>query len=505
MKNFTFNYFFNPIVKNFFYKKLAVICSIFCYKLKVGNQPLLLTFLSTVLFLGVFENGFSQSIPATNSIGRCFNCAPTGWVDLTGTPDVSDRNNAANVGIGGGNATWVLAPLPLPPNAHNTWISIRDLGAVAAEEAVGTTITGLTAGRNYQLVVYTMSVLSNQNGGGAPNVTDPAWRYSGTFIDQIRYRINGTSIFSISPITQNTWGTTRIPFTATSNTLTLDLLPGTNSAAANSPAGSAGIETVQVAVTLNAINTVPVASNDSGSTSILNSPVTFNAVTNDVDFDVVGGTNPVYSGINATTVDLNPAVAGIQNTFTSPNGVWTVNSSGIVTFTPNAGFVGTDTIPYNVRDGFVIDTISTPATSNNATLSATIAPVADLSVTKSINNSTPQFGSNVVFTITVNNNGSSAATGVVVNDLLPNGYTFVNAAPSIGTYNSVSGVWTVGTLANAANATLTLTAQVRPTGNYLNSATVSSDFTDSNNGNNSASAGASPVCNVTIAPSLIKN
>lgn len=469
-----------------------------------GTKKKIMSFLA-IVFLLLSQDIQAQAISPTNSVARCFNCAPTGWVDLTGTPDVSDRNVAANTGIGGGNATWVLAPLPLPPNAHNTWISIRDLGAVAPEEAVRTTITGLTSGRNYELVVYTMSVLSNQDGGGAPAVTDPAWKYSGTHIDLFRYRINNASIFTISPVTQNTWGTTRIPFTATANTLTLDLLPGTNSAAANSPAGSNGIETVQVAVTLNAINTVPLANNDSGTSLVLNGPVTFNAVANDIDFDIPGGTNPIFSGINPTTVDLNPAVLGIQNTFTSANGVWSVSNAGVVTFTPNPGFIGTDTIQYNVRDGFRIDGTSTPATSNNATLSATIAPESNLSISKTISNASPEYNSNVVFTLTVNNAGPSSATNVLVNDLLPNGYTFVSSSPSTGSYNSATGVWTVGTLADGASATLAITALVRPTGTYLNSANVSSDNTDPVPGNNSASAGATPVCNFTNAPKLNKN
>ncbi|NHM03058.1 Ig-like domain-containing protein [Flavobacterium difficile] len=473
-------------------------------KLNGSLKKQILSFLALVLLLSS-QTIQAQAISPTNSVPRCFNCAPTGWVDLTGTPDVSDRNFAANTGIGGGNATWILAPLPLPPNAHNSWISIRDLGVVAAEEAVSTTITGLTAGRNYELVVYTMSVLSNQDGGGAPAVGNPAWRYSGTHIDLFRYRINNASIFTISPVSQNVWGTSRLPFTATGPTLTLDLLPGTNSAATNSPAGSAGIETVQVAITLNAINTVPVANNDSGTSTVLNGPVTFNAVANDIDFDIPGGTNPVFSGINSTTVDLNPAVAGIQNTFTSTNGVWTVSAAGVVTFTPNPGFIGTETIPYNVRDGFRIDGTSTPATSNNATLSATIAPESNLSITKSISDASPQFNTNVVFTLAVNNAGPSSATNVLVNDLLPNGYTFISATPSVGGYNSGTGDWTIGTLANGASATLTITAEVRPTGNYLNSATVTSDITDPVPGNNSSSAGATPVCNFTNAPKLNKN
>ena len=37
------------------------------------------------------------------------------------------------------------------------------------------------------------------------------------------------------------------------------------------------------------------------------------------------------------------------------------------------------------------------------------------------------------------------AQGVVVQDLLPSGYTFVSKAVYNGTYDEATGVWTVGT------------------------------------------------------------
>jgi uncharacterized repeat protein (TIGR01451 family) len=97
---------------------------------------------------------------------------------------------------------------------------------------------------------------------------------------------------------------------------------------------------------------------------------------------------------------------------------------------------------------------------------------ADLSLTKAVDNYTPDIGSNVDFTLTVSNSGPDGATGLEVTDLLPTGYTYVSDTPSVGTYNSGSGVWTIGNLANGANATLIITATVNAAGNYTNSAEV---------------------------------
>jgi len=129
----------------------------------------------------------------------------------------------------------------------------------------------------------------------------------------------------------------------------------------------------------------------------------------------------------------------------------------------------------------------------------TLAAVSDLAVTKTVSNATPTVGTNVTFTVTVTNNGPSAAISTVVNDALPAGYTFVSATPSVGTYNNGTGAWAVGTLATGANATLQIVATVRPTGPYANTATATSSSTDSNPANNSATSTPVPVASADLA------
>jgi uncharacterized repeat protein (TIGR01451 family) len=55
-------------------------------------------------------------------------------------------------------------------------------------------------------------------------------------------------------------------------------------------------------------------------------------------------------------------------------------------------------------------------------------PIADLSVQKLVNNSTPTAGSNIIYTVRVSNAGPNNATNVEVTDILPAGLTYVSAS-----------------------------------------------------------------------------
>lgn len=103
----------------------------------------------------------------------------------------------------------------------------------------------------------------------------------------------------------------------------------------------------------------------------------------------------------------------------------------------------------------------------------TIVSSSDLSLTKVTSNSGSGVGTNATFTITVSNAGPTNATGVAVRDQLPAGLTYVSSTPSVGAYNSGTGVWTVGNVASGASATLQLVARVDALGAITNTAQVS--------------------------------
>jgi LPXTG-site transpeptidase (sortase) family protein len=113
--------------------------------------------------------------------------------------------------------------------------------------------------------------------------------------------------------------------------------------------------------------------------------------------------------------------------------------------------------------------------------------VADLSLTKSVNNTSPKLGDTVTFTITITNSGSSSATNVQVTGVLPAGLSFVSANPQSGTSFS-NPVWTIPFLAVNSSATLQVTATVTQVGSITNFVQVTAadqfdpDSTPNNNG-----------------------
>ena len=75
---------------------------------------------------------------------------------------------------------------------------------------------------------------------------------------------------------------------------------------------------------------------------------------------------------------------------------------------------------------------------------------------KAVNAATAHEGDTLTYTMTVGNTGTADASGVTATETLPGGITFVSATPSTGTFDSTSGVWTVGTVAVGATETLTV-------------------------------------------------
>ena len=119
---------------------------------------------------------------------------------------------------------------------------------------------------------------------------------------------------------------------------------------------------------------------------------------------------------------------------------------------------------------------------NNASKSINVAKAADLSVVKSVNNSAPNYGGLVKWTVTVRNNGPDAASGVRVRDVLPVGLVYQSYSASVGSY--ANGVWDIGNLANGKTVKLMIISKVGSTGSINNIVNVSGNEYDINKTNN---------------------
>ena len=119
--------------------------------------------------------------------------------------------------------------------------------------------------------------------------------------------------------------------------------------------------------------------------------------------------------------------------------------------------------------------------------------VADLSITKSNNVDPVAAGSNVTYTITVTNNGSSSSTDVVVTDPLPSQTSFVSASSAcVNNTGLAAVVCNLGDIGSNGSSVVQITLKVTASGSgtLTNVASAPSSAVDMIPSNNTATATA---------------
>ena len=168
--------------------------------------------------------------------------------------------------------------------------------------------------------------------------------------------------------------------------------------------------------------------------------------------------------------------------------------SVVLTVGPDAA-VGTDVIS-NTASVSAVNEPDSNSANDSASQSTSIQRQVDIQITKMESADPVVAGSgmgNLTYTVTVRNNGPSQATGILVQEALtlPSGVSIESITPSQGSF--ADPVWTVGSLAPSASATLAVVLTVGPdasagTDVISNSASLSSlNEPDSDSGNDSAS------------------
>jgi uncharacterized repeat protein (TIGR01451 family) len=270
-----------------------------------------------------------------------------------------------------------------------------------------------------------------------------------------------------------------------------------------------GTQTITATDTVNSSitgssNAITVSGNaDLALTKIVDNPTP--NVGDSITFTVSVSNGGPLTATNVTVTDVLPvgltfvSATPSQGSYNSTTGTWTV---GTLPVGPSqtlhiTAVVATPTPATNTATVTHSDQFDPNLTNNSA--SATITPQrADLGLTKTVNNPTPNVGDTVTFMLTLSNAGPDAATNVTVNDLLPAGVALVSATPSQGSYASVTGVWTIGTVAAGNSATLQIQATVNSSSTVTNTAVIShADQFDPNTANNAASATLNGVVTAT--------
>ena len=109
-------------------------------------------------------------------------------------------------------------------------------------------------------------------------------------------------------------------------------------------------------------------------------------------------------------------------------------------------------------------------------------PEADLVTVKTDNQDFYVPGTDVIYTITVTNNGPDDAENVQINDALPQGISIMNWTDSLGNSGNGALAQTLPTLQNGASVvyTVTITVPQNYSGDLINTAVVTSDTLDPN-------------------------
>jgi uncharacterized repeat protein (TIGR01451 family) len=247
--------------------------------------------------------------------------------------------------------------------------------------------------------------------------------------------------------------------------------------------------------------------------------VTNPQINGQVTFTVTVINEGALDATGVQVLDLLPAglsfvsAQATQGSYVAGSGVWQVGTvaaaaSHSLSIVATVTTPGTKTNTAEVSSANEPDIDSTPGNGNPAEddlARVSLTPVViDLSITKAVDDTTPDVGQDVTFAIVVRNDGPDAATGVQVRDALPPGLSLVSTQVTQGSFDTGTSVWNVGTVAVGASQTLSIVATVTTPGTKTNTAEVwsANEFDiDSTPGNGDPSE--DDLARVSLTPTII--
>ena len=176
--------------------------------------------------------------------------------------------------------------------------------------------------------------------------------------------------------------------------------------------------------------------------------------------------------INATNVVIRDILPeGLKFINASNGGVYDP-VTGIITWILNITANSTVDLTVDVcvnKSGNITNTVNVGNKTSNCTIES--GDIVDLEIHIVADKSEIYVGDNIVYTVTVINNGPSDAINTIVNILIPNALSILSYNATKGTFDITSGNWSIGNLTNGEKVVLTFVAKALNEGNstvYVN-------------------------------------
>lgn len=401
----------------------------------------------------------TDSVASTTSDSNTINNSVTVGVPVADSADLSVTNTPSPVPVqAGNNITYTQLVTNNGPSAATT-VSLTEV------LPANTTSVTLTGPGGWICTLATLTCTDTSLAPGAP-----------------------ATITYVVKVTGGTAAGTAINETATVTSAVTDPTLTNNSATA------ADVVATATQADLITTNIPSVTSAAAGSTVTYTQSVTNNgpaATTTGMTFTQATPPNTNFQSMTPPagwTCSPVPSIGGTGTITCTDSGSLAVNGSAsfalvlqVNSGTPSGTNI-TDTV--TATAGNIVPGLTTNTAS--ATVVVGSANSADMAIVKTGTPNPVTEGTPLTYTLAVTNNGPASATNVTVTDTLPSVVTYLSSTTTQGSCSEAGGTVTclLGTMANAATATVTILTLPNAPGVVSNTATVSADQTDPNLTNN---------------------
>ncbi len=420
---------------------------------------------------GTVTNTATVAAPAGSTDSNSSNNSASDTDTLTPTSDLSITKTNNNTTVTAGNQV-----------SYTIIVTNNGPSAVTNAPVVDTLPAKLT-NANWTCLASSGSSCGASNGAGSINST-------------VTLANGGTATYTLTAtVAGDAIGTLTNTASVSAPSGSTDPSAGNNSA--NDTDNVISLSNLQITKTANPTQPIP-GSQFTYTVTVTNngpSPVTGATVTDNVP--------GILTNVSWTCAASGGSSCGAANGTGNINTTVNLANGGTATFTLTASLPAnaTGTITNTASVSSPTGVTDPDGNNNQTSVTSTLQPNSDLSVTKVANAATVRAGDEVTYTITARNNGPSVANNVVVTDPLPAGVTLVSATSTKGTCSGTSTVTCdIGTLqAVAPDNTAVVTIKIRvpftfPVGPLSNSVSVASGTTDptGNNNNNTSVVTVNP-------------